>query len=173
MDNSNNPWTLRSAPGELALTVLRVVAGVTLLVHGWLKLTDVASWQAQVASLGMPMPEVTSWCAIAGEFLGGLGLIVGLLTPLAALGALVTMATAIALVHAGNGLLASNGGFEFPLLVASTCLVFMMRGAGPLSLDALWSRALRRRKERKSDPSPVTQAPQTGSAFHRPHFSEK
>lgn len=141
MSTTYDSWSIRRAPGELALTLLRVIAGVILVVHGWLKLTDVASWQAQLTSLGMPAPEVLSWFAIAGEFLGGLGLIVGLLTPVAALGAAVTMIAAIATVHAGNGLLASNGGMEFPLLLLCVSLVFVLRGGGPLSLDALWVRA--------------------------------
>jgi putative oxidoreductase len=127
-------------------TVLRGVLGVVMTAHGWQKLTAFADWHAQVVQLGIPVPDVTAWLAIAGELLGGLGLLFGLLTRIAGVGVLGVMVVAIATVHIGNGLFAQNGGFEFPLLIAATALYFVATGAGPVSLDALLRRHTRQKR---------------------------
>jgi hypothetical protein len=49
------------------------------------------------------------------------------------------MTTAIATVHISHGLFAQNNGFEYPLMLWATAVFFMLRGAGPISIDALWS----------------------------------
>lgn len=128
-----------------ALTVLRVTVGVIMIVHGYMKLTGFQGWTEHVASLGIPLPEVMAPLAIAGELGGGIGLVVGLLTPVAAAGVLSTMLFAIFFVHLGNGLLAKNGGFEYPLTMGVVALYFVARGAGRFSLDALIFRRLRER----------------------------
>ena len=74
--------------------------------------------------------------AVAGELLGGLGLIVGLFTRVAAFGVMCVMVVAIATVHLHKGLLAEHGGFEYPLLLLATSLYFLVAGGGPVSLDA-------------------------------------
>jgi len=68
------------------LTLARVIMGVILVVHGFQKLTGFAEWLGHVQSLALPLPHVSAWLAVAGELLGGAGLIVGLLTRLAAFG---------------------------------------------------------------------------------------
>lgn len=128
-------------PGQtrapLTLTALRVGVGGIMVVHGSMKLGDVPGWVDTVTSLGIPIPQVAAWLAIAGEVLGGAGLVVGLLTPIAALGVLATMLTAIFTVHLDHGLLADRGGFEYPLTIALVAAFFIARGAGPFSLDAV------------------------------------
>jgi putative oxidoreductase len=69
-------------------------------------------------------------------------LAVGFLTRVAALGPLCTMLVAIITVHSGHGLLAKNGGFEYPLLLLLVSLFFALNGAGRLSLDAFLERRL-------------------------------
>ena len=76
------------------------------------------------------------YLAIAGEFFGGLGLALGFLTRLAALGPVCTMLVAILTVHVGHGLLAKNGGFEYPLVLLLASAFFAINGAGAWSLDA-------------------------------------
>lgn len=142
---------LRNASRKLrpfALTILRITAGIIMMVHGWLKLTDYAGWQQNLTNMGMPEPEIFAPIAIAGELAGGIGLIVGLLTPIAAAGVLSTMLTAIFLVHLPNGLLAKDGGFEYPLTMACVALYFVVRGAGPISLDHLIFGRRKREEER-------------------------
>ncbi|HEY5377346.1 MAG TPA: DoxX family protein [Polyangiaceae bacterium] len=129
----------------LALTALRVGVGAILAVHGWAKLSDIAGTSESFAQLAMPAPQVLVYLAIAGEFLGGLGLLVGLLTRVAALGPLCSMLVAILTVHIGHGLLAKNGGFEYPLVLLLVSSFFALNGAGPWSLDALIAKRAERR----------------------------
>ena len=122
----------------VTVTALRVVTGIIMVSHGALKLLDVHGTAAGFAQLGIPYPQYAVYLAIAGEFFGGLGLLLGLVTRVAALGTLSTMAVAIGYVHFGHGLLAKNGGWEYPALLALVSLFFVTHGAGPASLDALF-----------------------------------
>lgn len=132
----------------LTMTILRVAVGVIMTVHGFQKLTDLAATEANFANMGIPLPAVSALLATAGEFLGGLGLIFGLLTRLAAFGVFCTMAVAVFVVHLPNGLLASNNGFEFPLTLLCAAFFFIAAGAGPISLDAWFGRAMGARHRR-------------------------
>ena len=135
---------VRSIAGASAYTLLRVTVGVVMAAHGMQKLLDLGAFRASVDELGIPLPALTAPLAMAAELLGGLGLIFGLLTPVAAFGVLSVMVTAIVSVHLEHGLFAKDGGFEFPLTLACVALCFMINGAGPFSLDAV----LRKRDRR-------------------------
>lgn len=129
---------LRLKGESLTLTLVRVTLGVIMAVHGWQKYADFEGTLAFFGGrLGLPAPEFQVWAAIAGEFLGGLGLIFGAVTPIAAFGVVSTMSVAVFVVHWKNGLLASNRGFEYPLTLLTLGLFFMARGGGPYSLDEL------------------------------------
>ena len=128
----------------VALTLLRVGVGLILIAHGWQKLTDIAGTTAGFASIGIPNPRLAVYLAILGEFFGGIGLTVGALTPLAALGPVLTLACGIYFVHRGNGLFLENHGWEYALTLLLVSLYFVAHGAGPLSIDAMVSAARRR-----------------------------
>lgn len=121
-------------------TALRVVTGVIMATHGALKLLDLQGTMQGFAELDIPYPQYAVYLAVAGELMGGLGLVLGLLTRLAALGTWSAMAVAIGYVHFGHGLLSKNGGWEYPLMLALVSLFFVTHGGGPVSLDALFSR---------------------------------
>ena len=125
---------------EVALTALRATVGVIFVVHGAMKLLDVPGTIQSFAHLNIPYPQYAVYLAIAGEFFGGLGIFFGLLTRVAALGALCSMAVAIGYGHLGHGLLAKNGGWEYPLVLGVVALYFVTRGAGPFSMDAVYRR---------------------------------
>jgi len=86
-----------------------------------------------------------AFLAIAAEFFGGLGLIFGLLTRIAAFGIFTNMIVAIVMVHSQFGLFmnwtgAQKGeGYEYHLLVLAITAFLMIRGAGAASLDRLLS----------------------------------
>jgi len=130
--------SIRNRLEPVALTLLRLSTGIIMAGHGWLKFKDLNTTIQQFAGMGIPKGAV--YLAVAGELGGGLGLIVGLLTPIAAFGIFCTMATAILKVHLKNGLFAKDGGFEYPLTLAMVALFFIFHGAGPFSLDALFCR---------------------------------
>jgi putative oxidoreductase len=89
----------------------------------------------------MGIPVVFAFLAIAAEFLGGLGLVFGLLTRVAALGIASVMAVAIVMVHAQFGLFMNwsgtqqGEGYEYHLLAIAIAVALMVKGAGALSLD--------------------------------------
>jgi putative oxidoreductase len=99
--------------------------------------------------MGIPAP--LAFLAILAEFLGGLGLIFGLLSRIAAFGIGVNMLVAIAMLHGQFGFFANwsgtqkGEGFEFHLLVIAMVLAIIIRGAGALSLDRAIYRLLARR----------------------------
>jgi putative oxidoreductase len=83
---------------------------------------------------------------ICTEFFGGLGLIVGLLTRIAALGIGVEMIGAIFLVHLPNGFFMNwfgtqkGEGFEYHLLTIAMAAALLLRGAGAFSADLALSK---------------------------------
>lgn len=85
------------------------------------------------------IPAPLAFLAISAEFFGGLGLILGFLTQIAAFGIATNMVVAIATVHRTFGFFmnwtgAQKGeGFEFHLLVIAIAVFLMIRGAGALS----------------------------------------
>jgi putative oxidoreductase len=126
--------------------VLRLVLGVVMFAHGAQKVLGWFGGTTFVVTLNMftqkmHMPLPLALLVIAAEFLGGLGLIVGLLTRIAAFGILCDMVGAIALVHWHNGLFMNwfgkqaGEGFEYHLLVIAICIALIVRGGGALSLD--------------------------------------
>jgi putative oxidoreductase len=135
--------TTRSEPkaGVVMLTLMRAVVGLIMMAHGLQKLAGYSEWQANVETMGLPLPEVSAALALAGELAGGLGLLLGFITPIAAFGVACTMAVAILTVHISHGLFSKDGGFEYPLTLLVSALFFMLRGPGPYSLDALLGRS--------------------------------
>jgi len=133
---------------SFAPTILRLVLGVVFFAHGAQK---ALGWfggygfSKTVDSFhnyfGIPAPLAV--LAIAAEFLGGIGLIVGLLSRVAAFGILCNMVVAIFKVHLANGLFINwygtqkGEGYEFHLLAIAIALAIMILGAGALSLDGL------------------------------------
>src|SRR5215467_160155 len=93
---------------DYTLAVLRVVLGVVFFAHGAQKALGWfggPGWDATVAGftghMGIPAPFAV--LAICAEFLGGIGLVLGFLTRVAAFGIAVNMCVAIAMVHGPNG----------------------------------------------------------------------
>jgi putative oxidoreductase len=78
------------------------------------------------------------------ETLGGILLIVGLLTPAAGLALAIDMLVAALTAHADKGFFADKGGYEFVLLLGAACVALVMAGAGRFSADALVLRGRRR-----------------------------
>jgi putative oxidoreductase len=117
----------------LALLLMRLTLGTIMVVHGSHKVFGGLHHHAQfVASLGLPY--WTGYLSSFTEFLGGLLLLAGLFTRVAAFAICINMAVAIVKVHWHNGLTGDHG-FEFPLSLATIAFALIFFGAGPIAID--------------------------------------
>ena len=128
------------------LMLLRVAVGSIFIVHGWHEVSDVPGTIGAFRDLGLP--AVAAYFAITVEVFGGIGLLLGALTSLSALGPAVAMAFAISFVHGGRTLFADSDGWEYPLLLFLLCVYFAVHGAGAYSVDALFADSHRRFRRR-------------------------
>ncbi len=127
------------------LLIGRVLLGVVMFAHGAQK---VFGWfggygpDATLASFAeMGVPPFFTGLVMCAEMLGGLGLVLGALTRIAAAGILAVMLGAVLMVHLPNGFFMnwSGGqqgeGFEFHLLAIGLATVLLVEGAGAWSVD--------------------------------------
>jgi putative oxidoreductase len=134
-----------------ALAFVRLVLGIVFFAHGAQKMLGCFGGQGFERTMAtftgfMGIPTVFALVAILAEFLGGIGLLIGLLTRIAAFGIAVNMIVAIFKVHARNGLFMNwtgtqhGEGIEFHLLVIAIAVLIMAHGAGAWSVDRALSR---------------------------------
>ncbi|GHI85183.1 DoxX family protein [Streptomyces xanthophaeus] len=133
------PRTADTTPYDVGLPVLRVVLGLIMLVHGTQKLFrwfDGPGTKATgmfFSKAGYPAGETMAVIAGLTETLGGLGLILGLLTPLAAAAVLGIMINAIALKW--TGAVFGMTGVEFEALIAAAAVTLALTGPGRFAVD--------------------------------------
>ncbi|MFY9905242.1 MAG: DoxX family protein [Terriglobales bacterium] len=139
-----------STQNDVAVTTLRLVLGVVFFAHGaqkmlgWFGGFGFHGTMGFFEHIGLPAP--VALLVICTEFFGGLGLIVGLLTRIAALGIGVEMIVAIFMVHLPNGFFMNwygtqkGEGFEYHLLAIAIAAALLLRGAGAFSVDRALSK---------------------------------
>ena len=129
---------------DVGLLLLRVAVGVTMTAHGahklfgWFRGPGIAAFAGYLQALGFRRTRACAWAGGVAAFTGGLLLAVGLLTPLGAAAIIGMMITAAIVVHAGNGFFSTEGGFEFPFVLAVAAASIAIAGPGRFSLDALF-----------------------------------
>ena len=111
--NNLSQWTL---------ALLRVVLGVIFTYHGYLKLFAPGGFKGTVGfmtALNIPLPLYSALLIAILEFLGGIFLILGMVTKLTAILLFLEMLVAFFKVHLKNGMVISQTayGYEFVLLV--------------------------------------------------------
>jgi len=117
-----------STSADLALLVIRVVAGLAFMLHGWPKIQKPFDWMGEDAFA----PGIFLALAAVAEFGGGLAWILGLLTPLASFGIAATMAVAFWMhaVMRGDPFV-SIGGPSYELAAVYFCIALLLFTLGP------------------------------------------
>jgi putative oxidoreductase len=137
---------LIATDNSAATAILRFTLGVVFFAHGAQKMLGWFGGFGFSGTMGfftnaMHIPAPLAFLAIAAEFFGGLGLILGFLTRIAAFGIAVNMLVAITTVHSAFGFFmnwtgAQKGeGFEYHLLALAMTGFLMIRGGGAFSID--------------------------------------
>ncbi len=126
-----------SFAANLGITILRIFAGASLAIaHGFGKLPVKPGFIENTANLGFPMPAVFAWAAALSEFLGGIFLALGVFTRISGFFIAFTMFIAAFIANAGKGFEKQ----ELALFYLVVGLVFLLKGAGDWSLDAVFRR---------------------------------
>ncbi len=127
--------------GAFGVLLVRLAVGAAFLLHGWFKIQSTggaSGWMGPDA----PVPGFMQALAAFSEFLGGIGLILGFLTPVASVFLAAVMGVAINL-HAGqlgHPFVAANpkeGSWELAASYLASVLLLLLIGPGKLSLDYL------------------------------------
>lgn len=124
----------------LAPLAVRVIVGVIMIAHGAQKLqAGPANFGQGLAGMGVPLPVLTGYAVTFAELIGGVLLVAGLFSRLAALLLTANLTGAIFLVNIGVGFLtppgAASSGVELPLALIAGLLAILLAGPGKLSLD--------------------------------------
>lgn len=133
-----------SSDAHWSVSLLRAVLGFIFFKEGAGKLFGWfggGGWAATCAyfdTLGIPFPEFNAFLVAGTEFFGGIALFFGILTRLAAIPIGITMIVAILTAH-------REGGYNYPMLILSSCLLLVAVGGGRFSLDQLFNCCLEKR----------------------------
>jgi putative oxidoreductase len=133
--------TPQAAAHAAGLLVLRLVLGLTMAAHGsqklfgWFGGGGISGTGKFFTASGYPAGDTMAAVAGLTETLGGLGLAVGLLTPLADAAIVGTLINAIA-VH-GTGAFFAPEGIEYELLLTGSAAALALTGPGRMAADRL------------------------------------
>jgi putative oxidoreductase len=133
---------------DFTLTVVRLVLGLVFFMHGaQLTLGWFGGYKfpgtLHMFEQGMGIPAPLAALAILAQFLGGIGLLVGLLSRIAVIGIATDMLVAVFRYHIHVGFfmnwagLPRGEGYEYHLLVLALCLLIFIKGSGAASIDEL------------------------------------
>ncbi|BBY14627.1 DoxX family protein [Mycolicibacterium litorale] len=123
---------------DIGLLVLRLGVGATMLQAGLIKAFDFTTVAGFMESGGWRAPKLAAFMVTAAETLGGIGLLLGVLTPLAAVAVIAAMIDAWAVNVSGAAFWSEP--FNVPFLVAFGATALLFTGAGAYSVDARLAR---------------------------------
>src|SRR3989344_3484842 len=126
----------------LGLFFVRLAVGIVFLVHGVGKLLNagpiplgLSAFSGFLESLGVPAASFAGLLVALIETVGGLLILLGLWTRMAALGTAIVTFVAFFLVHVSKGFSIANGGYEFILVLFLCSLALLFGGSGDYAVD--------------------------------------
>jgi putative oxidoreductase len=121
---------------DVGLLLLRLAVGAIFIAHGAQKVFvyGFGGVSSSFGQMGIPMPGITGPLVAIVELAGGVLLVIGLLTRLAAIALAVDMLGAMFLVHLAGGFFLP-AGIEFTLALLGACLAIAIMGPGAMSID--------------------------------------
>jgi len=144
---------LLNTTNQSAPLIARVTLGAVMFPHGAQKALGWFGGHGFSGTMNfftgtLHIPALFAFLAIAAEFAGALGLIVGAFSRVAAFGIASVMAVAIVTAHSANGFFMNwtgtqqGEGFEYHLLAIGLALIVIVQGGGKASVDALLARKI-------------------------------
>lgn len=120
---------------SVGLLILRLVAGLAFIFHGYGKITNPFGWMPAESGV----PGILQALAAVSEFGGGIAWMLGILTPLASFGLACTMAVAV-WMHAvvlRDPFVPQGPGSSYELVSIYLCIavLLLLSGPGRISLD--------------------------------------
>lgn len=142
--------TLLRTNDTLGPVLIRVALGGVIFAHGAQKALGWfggGGWNGSVGffTTQLGVPAFIAALVILGEFLGGIGVVTGTLTRIAAAGIAIIMAGAVVMVHLPNGFFMNwygtqaGEGFEYGILAITMALSLVITGAGRFSVDRVFA----------------------------------
>jgi len=125
---------------DLGLLALRLMAATILIFHGSQKLFGlfgghgIEGTAGYMESIGIPFPTLSTVLAGGAEFVGGIAFLTGVFAR--TLSAPVAFAMVVGAFTAHSGFDVTQGGMEYPLLLATVAVAIGLAGPGRLSLGA-------------------------------------
>ena len=140
--------SLLKTDNSLSTLLLRLTLGVVFFPHGAQKVLGWFGGYGFTGTMGfftgtLHIPAFFAFLAIAAEFAGAIGLILGLFTRVAAFGIAMNMVVAVVMAHQAFGFFMNwtgqqkGEGFEYHLLVIGIAVALMLRGGGKASVDGI------------------------------------
>jgi putative oxidoreductase len=109
---------------------IRIIAGITFIAHGLPKFENIAETQGFFGSIGLP-PELALPIGLL-EIIGGIFLLVGVVTRIAAALLIIEMIGATLLVKISKGFVE---GYELELLLIAIGISLLLTGPGRISIE--------------------------------------
>ena len=138
---ANILFKLVSTKTGLEGLVLRFPIGLILAAHGsqklfaWFGGYGIEGTGQFMDSMGLHPGFLMALLAGSAEFFGGVGLMLGLLTRIAAASCAITLLVAMFVVHWGHGFFLTTHGIEYTLALISATTALTIMGGGCYSVD--------------------------------------
>lgn len=124
---------MESSRQARGIAILRIVVGIVFVMHGWQKVFVIGFGNVSgfMQHLGIPLPHLFGLVVSLVELLGGVALVLGLFTGVAATLLACDMLVALVKVHLRGGFFLP-AGFEFVLTLLAANVAIILTGPGSL-----------------------------------------